>query len=142
MDNLQSDILPSTQAIPPSIADEIEAFGRRVGDDLDGGLSPDAFKACRLQRGIYGIRGLKDKQMVRVKVPAGRLTSDQFERLAGGTPDFATGRAHVTTHQDIQIYEVPIARTPALLRRLEEVGLTSREACGNSVRNVTACPFA
>ncbi|MBI2105025.1 MAG: nitrite/sulfite reductase [Candidatus Omnitrophica bacterium] len=80
--------------------------------------------------------------MVRVKVPAGRLTSDQFERLAELARDFATGRAHVTTRQDIQLYEVPIARTPDLLRRLEEVGLTSREACGNSVRNVTACPFA
>ena len=124
------------------IAEEIEAFGRRIGDYLDGVLSPDEFKACRLQLGIYGIRGLKDKQMVRVKVPAGRLTSDQFEQLAEITRDFATGRAHVTTRQDFQLYEVPIERTPELLRQLEGVGLTSREACGNSVRNVTACPFA
>ena len=133
---------PNAPQVPAPIADEIEAFSRRIGDYLDGVLSPDAFKACRLQLGIYGIRGLKDKQMVRVKIPAGRITADQFERLADVTRDFATGRAHVTTRQDVQLYEVPVERTPELLRQLAEVSLTSREACGNSVRNVTACPFA
>lgn len=131
-----------SRPLPPHIEQELEEFAGRVAGYTAGALSPDDFKPCRLQLGIYGIRGLKDRQMVRIKVPSGRLTAEQLEGASVLTDEFATGRAHVTTRQDLQIYEVPITKTPELLRRLAQIGLTTREACGNSVRNVTACPFA
>jgi sulfite reductase beta subunit-like hemoprotein len=131
----------ATPALPRPIVEELEEFQRKIGDYLEGTLGPDDFKKCRLQLGIYGIRGRANKQMVRVKVPSGRLNAEQADRLACVVEEFATGRCHLTTRQDVQMYEVPIERTPELLRLLAEVELTSREACGNSVRNVTACPL-
>jgi sulfite reductase beta subunit-like hemoprotein len=131
----------------------MRALAREVQEDLDdlrqtvdryraGALSAEEFKPCRLQRGVYGIRGLVDKQMLRVKVPAGRISADQFDALARVIEEYATGRAHLTTRQDVQCYEVPVERVPDALTRLAEAGLTTREACGNSVRNVTACPLS
>ncbi len=142
MSEAPSPTQPASAAIPRPIAEEIAAFAQRVQAYLGGSLSPDDFKTCRLQAGIYGLRGLKDRQMVRVKVPGGRLTAEQMERLSRLATEYATGRGHITTRQDLQLYEVPVGRVPALMRGLAEVGLTTREACGNSVRNVTACPFA
>jgi sulfite reductase beta subunit-like hemoprotein len=91
---------------------------------------------------VSGIRGVVDAHMIRVKVPAGRLTADQLDGLAEVTGAYADGRGHVTTRQDVQIYRVPVERLPEALTRLAQAGLTTREACGNSVRNVTACPFS
>jgi len=142
MEDLRSNLKPYAPAPPRAIAEEIEGFHRKICDYLDGTLSPEEFKKCRLQLGIYGLRGFKNKQMVRVKIPSGRINADQLERLADLVEEFATGRGHVTTRQDIQMYEVPIERTPEFLTELAKVGLTTREACGNTVRNVTACPFA
>lgn len=142
MKGLGSEMAVSASGVPREITAEIEDFQHRVGEYLNGTLAPDDFKKCRLQLGIYGLRGIKDKQMVRVKIPSGKISAEQFERLADLTDTFATGRGHVTTRQDIQLYEVPVERTPELLRRLADAGLTTREACGNTVRNVTACPFA
>jgi sulfite reductase beta subunit-like hemoprotein len=106
-----------------------------------GEIDPEAFKPIRLKHGIYGIRG-SDAHMVRVKLPGGRITAEQFAKLGDIAERYARGVGHVTTRQDIQYHWVTIEDVPRLLRELESVGLTTREACGNSVRNVTACPLA
>ncbi|MBV9342861.1 MAG: nitrite/sulfite reductase [Acidobacteria bacterium] len=106
-----------------------------------GEIDPEAFKPIRLKHGIYGIRA-SDTHMVRVKLPGGRVTAEQFAKLGDIAERYARGVGHVTTRQDIQYHWVTIEDVPPLLRELESVGLTTREACGNSVRNVTACPLA
>jgi sulfite reductase (ferredoxin) len=80
--------------------------------------------------------------MVRVKIPGGVLTGRQIDRLADLAEAFSNGRAHLTTRQDVQFHFVPMEQVPRMMRLLAEVGLTTREACGHSVRNVTACPLA
>ncbi|HEX9780545.1 MAG TPA: nitrite/sulfite reductase [bacterium] len=133
---------PTTPIVTlPGNPAELDEFRGRIRQYLDGSLSADDFKKCRLQLGIYGIRALRDRQMVRIKVPGGWLNAGQCERVAALAEAYATGRAHVTTRQDFQLYEVPLPRVPDLLAELADVGLTTREACGNSVRNITACPF-
>jgi sulfite reductase beta subunit-like hemoprotein len=106
-----------------------------------GELDPGVFKPIRLKHGVYGVRG-SDTHMIRVKLPGGRLTAHQFAKLGDIAEKYAQGVGHVTTRQDIQYHYVTIEDVPRVLRELESVGITTREACGNSVRNVTACPLA
>ena len=106
-----------------------------------GELDPEVFKPIRLKHGVYGIRG-SDTHMIRVKLPGGRVTAEQFAKLGDIAEKYARGVGHVTTRQDIQYHWVTIEDVPKVLRELESVGITTREACGNSVRNVTACPLA
>jgi sulfite reductase beta subunit-like hemoprotein len=106
-----------------------------------GELDPDVFKPIRLKHGVYGVRG-SDTHMIRVKLPGGRVTAQQFAKLGDIAEKYAQGMGHVTTRQDIQYHYVTIEDVPRVLRELENVGITTREACGNSVRNVTACPLA
>jgi sulfite reductase beta subunit-like hemoprotein len=106
-----------------------------------GELDPEVFKPTRLKHGVYGIRG-SDAHMIRVKLPGGRVTAQQFAKLGDIAEKYASGMGHVTTRQDIQYHWVTIEDVPKVLRELESVGITTREACGNSVRNVTACPLA
>jgi sulfite reductase (ferredoxin) len=106
-----------------------------------GELDPEVFKPIRLKHGVYGVRG-SDTHMIRVKLPGGRLTAHQFAKLGDIAEKYAQGVGHVTTRQDIQYHYVTIEDVPRVLRELESVGITTREACGNSVRNVTACPLA
>ena len=80
--------------------------------------------------------------MQRIKIPFGGLNAPQLEMLADLAEEYSDGIAHITTRQDIQLHFIHIEDTPALMRRLAAVGITTREACGNSVRNVTACPIA
>ena len=80
--------------------------------------------------------------MQRIKIPYGGLTTDQMEVLADIAEEYSDGILHITTRQDIQIHYVHIEDTPDLMRRLAAVGITTREACGNSIRNVTACPLS
>ena len=80
--------------------------------------------------------------MQRIKIPMGRLTPEQMEALADLAEEYSDGVCHVTTRQDIQLHFVHIDDTPDMMRRLAAVGITTREACGNTVRNVTACPLA
>lgn len=109
-------------------------------------VSEDDFKKYRLQRGIYGQRQKPDIQMVRVKIPWGQLTAEQLDALAEIADDFPgedrVGIAHVTTRQDIQFHFVKLDRIPECMSRLADAGLTTREACANTVRNVTADPLA
>jgi sulfite reductase (ferredoxin) len=117
-------------------AEEIDTFDAFVRDFRAGRIDPDQFKRFRLQHGVYGQRQ-PDVQMVRLKIPWGGLSVSQLERLADIAERTPRGRGHVTTRQNVQFYDVPIADAPELLRALADVGLTTREACGNTVRNVT-----
>ncbi|MCP9451862.1 MAG: sulfurtransferase TusA family protein [Nitrospira sp.] len=143
MMNPQSVTTPEvvTTPIPPAIAEEIETFETEARRCLSGELSPDLFKPFRLQFGIYGQRQ-SGVQMVRVKIPFGGITANQLRRLADLVDRYATGVGHVTTRQDIQMHFVELQDVPTIMRGLAEVGLTTREACSNTVRNVTACHLA
>lgn len=119
-----------------SIAD-IDEFVEVLRRYEAGELDADAFRTFRLTRGVYGQRQ-PDVQMIRVKVPGGLLTVPQLEALADVATEFSRGFGHITTRQNIQFHFVKLHDAEGLQRRLEPVGLTTREACGNTVRNVTA----
>ena len=130
-----------TMPIPQEIQEEIETFEDEVKRLQAGDVTLDLFKPFRLQYGIYGQRQA-DVQMVRIKIPFGGMTSNQVRRVAELAETYATGVGHVTTRQDIQLHFVPLPQVSTVMRKLEEVGLTTREACANTVRNVTACHLA
>ncbi|MCE3223263.1 MAG: putative Sulfite reductase, contains SirA-like domain (modular protein) [Nitrospira sp.] len=130
-----------TEPIPAHIAEEIETFEAEAERVLGGDLSNDIFKPFRLQYGIYGQRQ-PGVQMVRIKIPFGGLTGNQLRQVAEIADQFATGVGHVTTRQDIQLHFVELKHVPEIMRLLASVGLTTREACANTVRNVTACHLA
>lgn len=133
--------LPAQPRLSREAALEIDTFEAELARFQSGELSPERFRAFRLSHGVYGQRQ-PGVQMVRVKIPAGGLDGRQLRRLADISDAFSpTGLSHLTTRQDVQFHYVPMERVPHLLRLLAEVGLTTREACGNSVRNVTACPL-
>lgn len=122
--------------------EEIDQYGAAVAGFFDGGLDPDRFTAVRLQMGVYGQRQ-EGVNMIRIKVPGGRLTAHQLEGIADVVERYSQhGTAHITTRQDIQVHYIPLAETPNALRDLAAFGLTTREACGNTIRNITACPLA
>ncbi|MBI4342186.1 MAG: nitrite/sulfite reductase [Candidatus Omnitrophica bacterium] len=127
---------------PDASREEIEEFRGLVERYFVGELSPDEFKARRLHMGTYGIRATKDIHMMRIKIPAGKLTAEQLEALADVAERYSKGIGLLTTRQDMQLYWIPTREAPAVMARCAAVGLTTREACGNSVRNVTACPLA
>ncbi|MFC1463158.1 sulfite reductase, beta subunit (hemoprotein), partial [Verrucomicrobiota bacterium] len=127
--------------LPQDLAHDIDEHARDVSRFLDGQVPAGVFRAKRVPRGVYEQR--KDgTYMVRVRVAGGALTSTQAHTLAQVARDCGNGRLHATTRQDIQIHEVPIENTPEAMRRLMPVGLTSKGGGGNTVRNVTACPYA
>jgi sulfite reductase (NADPH) hemoprotein beta-component len=107
-----------------------------------GEMTPDQWRAFRLVRGTYGQRQTADAQMLRIKVPQGLLTSDQLRALAEVGEKYSRRFGHITTRQNIQFHFVKLHDVEPAMRRLAEAGLTTREACGNSVRNITTCPFA
>ncbi len=129
------------EPIPLAIREEIEAFESEARRAIEGDLSSDLFKPFRLQHGIYGQRQ-PGVQMFRIKVPFGGLTGNQLRRVAELADRYATGVGHVTTRQDIQLHYVELQHVGTMMRALAEVGLTTREACANTVRNVTACHLA
>jgi sulfite reductase (ferredoxin) len=138
-------------AIPAVVAAEIEEFEARARAFAAGEEIEDTFKPYRLSYGIYGQRQ-DGYQMVRVKIPHGRLTPTQLEALADFSERFCDegeypggggrGMGHVTTRQDMQFHFVPLARVAEAMRHLARAGLTTREACFNTVRNITGCPLA
>jgi len=121
---------------------DIERFEIAIDQFLKGEISDDVFRVMRLNNGIYGQRQGGTAQMVRVKLPAGSITPEQFEVMAELSSEFSRGWGHITTRQNIQFHFVDLRRIPDLLRRLADVQLTSREACGDTVRNVMACHLA
>ncbi len=130
-----------TQPIPPAILEEIETFEKEAMRMLSGEIVNDLFKPFRLQYGIYGQRQA-GVQMVRIKIPFGGITANQLRRVAELADRFTTGVGHVTTRQDIQLHFAELKDVPTIMRGLAEVGLTTREACANTVRNVTGCHLA
>ena len=141
-----------------SVVDETNTFGRArlsFASDADidefvttleryerGELTADQWRAFRLVRGTYGQRQAEDAQMLRVKIPQGVITSEQLEALADVGERYSRGFGHITTRQNVQFHFVKLHDVEHAMHRLADAGLTTREACGNSVRNITACPYA
>ncbi len=125
------------------LPEEIKKFEEMVIKFEKGEISSDDFKRFRLENGVYGIRGTMDVHMIRIKIPLGILNSEQLEAIAEATEKFAPLKiGHVTTRQDIQVHNIKRETVPKYLAILGKSGLTTREACGNTVRNVTACPYS
>jgi sulfite reductase (NADPH) hemoprotein beta-component len=121
---------------------EIDEFVATLEKYERGEITPDQWRAYRLVRGTYGQRQAEDAQMLRVKVPQGLLTADQLDMLAEIGQRYSRGFGHITTRQNIQFHFVKLHDVEPAMRLLADVGITTREACGNSVRNITGCPYA
>ena len=154
----------------PVLGQEIDVFETQIELRRQGKMEEKLFAETRLRRGVYGQRydngqrydGVRTQEleypsadltkgpetvwdapgMQRIKIPFGGLTPDQMDVLADLSEEYSDGILHVTTRQDFQLHFIHIEDTPLLMRRLAATGITTREACGNSVRNVTACPLA
>src|ERR1022692_1266559 len=124
-----------------TVREEIETFRIKAMSFLAGEITEADFRPFRLKHGIYGQRQA-GVQMVRCKIPGGLLTALQVGQLARVADEFGGGRGHLTTRQNIQYHFVPLHRVADLMHLLADVGLTNREACYNTVRNVTTCPWA
>ena len=157
-------------AIPERMESEIDAWEGQIALKKDGQMEDRIFAETRLRRGVYGQRydnGLRNDGtgqqpleypcgdlkkgpdtvwdapgMQRIKIPYGRMTAEQLDVLSDLAEEYSDSILHITTRQDIQLHFIHIEDTPDIHRRLAAVGITTREACGNSVRNVTACQFA
>jgi sulfite reductase (ferredoxin) len=126
----------------PIIEREFDDFDNEAEQFLSGALAEDQFIGFRLKQGVYGQRQ-PDVQMVRVKLPFGGVTPEQMEAFATVVEKWAPlNKGHITTRQNIQIHHVPLRDMESLLREIAEVDLSSREGCGNTVRNVTGDPWA
>ncbi len=156
--------------IPEAWGQEIDTFEGQIQLRVQDALDEKVFAETRLRRGVYGQRydngkrhdGIQEQPlhfpsgdttkgpdtmwdapgMQRIKVPWGGLKPDQLEAIAALADEYSDGILHITTRQDVQLHFVHVDDTPDLMRRLAAVGITTREACGNSVRNITACPLA
>jgi sulfite reductase beta subunit-like hemoprotein len=124
-----------------AIEEEIRIFEQRCLQLRRGEITEEQFRPFRLKHGIYGQRQ-PGFQMVRVKIPSGLLNPEQLRMLARIADDYSTGRGHVTTRENCQFHFVKLENVPTIMRLLAGAGLTTREACGNTVRNVTSCPLA
>src|SRR5215210_8919023 len=126
----------------PILEREFDDFDTEAGSFLRGDQTEEQFIGFRLKQGVYGQRQ-PGVQMVRVKLPMGGVTPEQLERFGDIAERYAPLRkGHITTRQNIQYHHVPLDEVPQMLRDLAEVGLSSREGCGNTVRNVTGDPWA
>jgi sulfite reductase beta subunit-like hemoprotein len=131
-----------TREIDPETAADIAKFERLLADHLAGRVDEDAFRVFRLNNGVYGQRQGGHNQMVRIKFPYGNASAEQFEALADIADRYSRGWGHLTTRQNVQFHFVQLETVPAMLKDLAEVGLTTREACGDTVRNVMGCHLA
>ena len=120
---------------------DIEELKEKITRFHNGQIDEERFKAYRLTRGVYGQRQL-GVQMFRTKIPYGRITADQLIRLADTSEKYTNGNLHATTRQNIQLHYVKLDDSPGVWTDLAEVGVTAREACGNTVRNVTGSASA
>jgi sulfite reductase (ferredoxin) len=125
--------------LPTDVREEIDVFEAELRRFQSGQVPEKVFTEFRLRNGVYGQRQ-NGVQMLRIKIPMGRLSTLQMQVLADLSEEYADGISHITTRQDVQYHYVDINDTPDIFRRLAEVGITTKEACGNVVRNVTACP--
>lgn len=125
----------------PVVEKDILELEEKIHAYHGGKLDEDSFRSLRLARGVYGQRQA-GVQMVRIKVPFGKISGQQLNRIADLSDEYSTGNLHLTTRQDVQLHYVSLDDTPELWSKLEEDDLTLREACGNTVRNITASQFA
>lgn len=130
-----------TELENPIVEKDILELERKITLFREGKIDEEKFRSLRLARGVYGQRQ-QGVQMIRIKLPYGRVTSAQLRRICKVSEEYSTGRLHITTRQDIQIHYVSLDRTPELWAELERDDVTLREACGNTVRNVTASELA
>lgn len=131
-----------SRPLEPEVEDELARFEVGVAQYLAGEIDDDIFRVFRLNQGIYGQRQGGHNQMLRVKIPFGRIEPDQLEMLGYIADEYSRGWGHLTTRQNAQFHFVQLEDTAAVLRLLASVGLTSREACGDTVRNVAGCHLA
>jgi sulfite reductase (ferredoxin) len=125
----------------PIVAKDIVDLEKKIRLFRDGKIDEEKFRSLRLVRGIYGQRQ-PGVQMIRIKLPFGKVTTTQLRKIADVSDEYASSNLHATTRQDIQIHFVSLDRTPELWTKLEQDEITLREACGNTVRNITASPTA
>nr|WP_315157817.1 HEPN domain-containing protein [uncultured Flavobacterium sp.] len=130
-----------TEIENPIVQKDIIDLERKIALFRDGKIDDERFRSLRLARGVYGQRQ-EGVQMIRIKLPFGKVTSEQLQRICKVSEEYSTGRLHITTRQDIQIHYVSLDRTPQLWAELEKDDVTLREACGNTVRNITASETA
>ena len=130
-----------TEIEDPIVQKDIIDLERKIALFRDGKIDDERFRSLRLARGVYGQRQ-EGVQMIRIKLPFGKVTSEQLVRISKVSDEYSTGRLHITTRQDIQIHYVSLDRTPQLWAELEKDDVTLREACGNTVRNITASETA
>jgi sulfite reductase (ferredoxin) len=126
-----------TELENPIVEKDIIDLERKIRLFKEGKLNEEKFRSLRLARGVYGQRQ-QGVQMVRIKLPFGRVTVKQLLRIADISDEYSTGNLHLTTRQDIQIHFVSLEKTPEIWAKLEQDDITLREACGNTVRNITA----
>ena len=130
-----------TEIENPVVEKDIIELERKIHQFKGGEVDEEKFRSLRLARGVYGQRQ-QGVQMIRIKLPYGKVSSNQLLRIADVSDEYSRGRLHITTRQDIQIHYVDLERTPELWAQLEKDKVTLREACGNTVRNVTASETA
>jgi sulfite reductase (ferredoxin) len=130
-----------TEIENPIVQKDIIDLEKKIALFRDGKIDDERFRSLRLARGVYGQRQ-EGVQMIRIKLPFGKVTSEQLLRITKVSDEYSTGRLHITTRQDIQIHYVSLDRTPQLWAELEKDDVTLREACGNTVRNITASETA
>ena len=121
---------------------EAENFAETVKLFRQGKIDPDMFRRFRLQHGAYGTRMTDDYAMVRIKVPAGQIYPYQLEKIAQLSEMYSIGSAHFSTRENIQLHWVILEDVSEIMQSLSDVGMTSREACGNTVRNVMCSPLS
>src|ERR1700744_2615802 len=130
-----------TELENPVVEQDIIDLEKKIRAFREGKIHDEKFRSLRLARGVYGQRQ-PGVQMVRIKLPFGKITFQQLLRIADVSDEYASSNLHLTTRQDSQIHYVSLDRTPQLWAELERDDITLREACGNTVRNVTASPTA
>ncbi|WP_394750746.1 HEPN domain-containing protein [Spongiimicrobium salis] len=130
-----------TEIENPVVEKDIIELEAKIRQFHEGKLDEEKFRSLRLARGVYGQRQ-EGVQMIRIKLPYGKVSSKQLKRICDVSDEYSRGRLHITTRQDIQIHYVDLNRTPELWAELERDDVTLREACGNTVRNVTASETA
>ncbi len=137
-----ADWTPKVPGILDILPEEIVDFETQVKRFQNGQWNPNDFMAFRLRQGVYGQRQA-DSQMMRIKAPFGGINADQMDALGILSEKFAPlGKGHVTTRENFQFHHIPLENTPEIMRLIGDVGLSTREACGNTVRNVTGSPMA
>jgi len=135
-------IIPAPRDLDAEQQRDIERFERAISQYLAGEISEDVFRVMRLNNGVYGQRQGGTNQMVRIKLPAGTITPEQLDIMGRISDEYSRGWAHITTRQNVQVHYVELTKVPEVMRLIASVGLTSREACGDTVRNVMACHLA